>query len=71
MATAAITEGTALVGAFKSAKVLRKGGLVVKMTDSDTDDFLHFKQKCRVSERLGLQVKYPKAFVKVTLGKAA
>lgn len=69
--TAAITEGTALVGAFKSAKVLRKGGLVVKMTDSDTDDFLHFKQKCRVSERLGLQVKYPKAFVKVTLGKAA
>lgn len=70
VATAAITEGTALVGAFKSAKVLRKGGLVVKMTDSDTDDFLHFKQKCRVSERLGLQVKYPKAFVKVTLGKA-
>lgn len=71
VATAAITEGTAMVGAFKSAKVLRKGGLVVKMTDSDTDDFLHFKQKCRVSERLGLQVKYPKAFVKVTLGKAA
>lgn len=71
VATAAITEGTALVGAFKSAKVLRKGGLVVKMTDSDTDDFLHFKQKCRISERLGLQVKYPKAFVKVTLGKAA
>ena len=71
VATAAITEGTALVGAFKSAKVLRNGGLVVKMTDSDTDDFLHFKQKCRVSERLGLQVKYPKAFVKVTLGKAA
>jgi HK97 family phage major capsid protein len=71
VATAAITEGTALVGAFKSAKVLRKGGLVVKMTDSDTDDFLHFKHKCRVSERLGLQVKYPKAFVKVTLGKAA
>ena len=71
VATAAITEGTALVGAVKSAKVLRKGGLVVKMTDSDTDDFLHFKQKCRVSERLGLQVKYPKAFVKVTLGKAA
>lgn len=71
VATAAITEGTALVGAFKSAKVLRKGGLIVKMTDSDTDDFLHFKQKCRVSERLGLQVKYPKAFVKVTLGKAA
>lgn len=71
VATAAITEGTTLVGAFKSAKVLRKGGLVVKMTDSDTDDFLHFKQKCRVSERLGLQVKYPKAFVKVTLGKAA
>ena len=71
VATAAITEGTALVGAFKSAKVLRKGGLVVKMTDSDTDDFLHFKQKCRVSERLGLQVKYPKAFVKVTLGKVA
>lgn len=71
VATAAITEGTALVGAFKSAKVLRKGGLVVKMTDSDTNDFLHFKQKCRVSERLGLQVKYPKAFVKVTLGKAA
>lgn len=71
VATAAITEGTALVGAFNSAKVLRKGGLVVKMTDSDTDDFLHFKQKCRVSERLGLQVKYPKAFVKVTLGKEA
>lgn len=71
IATAAIAEGTALVGAFKSAELLRKGGLVVKMTDSNADDFLHFKQTCRISERVGLQVKYPKAFVKVTLGKAA
>ena len=70
--TEAMTKGTVLVGAFKAGgTIYRKGGLTVESTNSHEDDFTNDKITFRVKERLALQVKYPKAFVKVTLGKAA
>lgn len=67
--TSAIPAGTVLVGAFATAaKVFRKGGIRVESTNSHVDDFTNDKITIRVRERLGLQVKYPAAFVKVTLG---
>lgn len=66
----AVAAGTVLVGAFSSAKVFRKGGVRVESTNSHADDFTNDKITIRVRERLGLQVKYPAAFVKVTLSAA-
>lgn len=63
----AVAAGTVLVGAFSSAKVFRKGGVRVESTNSHADDFTNDKITIRVRERLGLQVKYPAAFVNVTL----
>ncbi|QHJ77022.1 MAG: hypothetical protein [Caudoviricetes sp.] len=69
--TEAVNPGTAIVGAFKAGgKVLRKGGLDIKSTDSHADYFINDKQAIRLKERVGLQIKYPKAFVQVTLGQA-
>ena len=65
--TSAIAQGTILVGAFGQAKVFRKGGLRVESTNSHEDDFTNDKITVRVRERLGLQVKFPAGFVKVTL----
>lgn len=68
--TSAIAAGTVLIGAYATAaKVFRKGGLKVESTNSHADDFTNDKITIRVKERLGLQVKYPAAFVKVTLGE--
>lgn len=67
--TSAIEAGTVLVGNFASAKVFRKGGIRVESTNSHADDFINDKITVRVRSRLGLQVKYPAAFVKVTLGE--
>lgn len=70
--TEAMTKGTVLVGAFKAGgTIYRKGGLTVESTNSHENDFTNDKITFRVKERLALQVKYPKAFVKVTLGKAS
>ena len=69
--TEAITAGTALVGAFKlGGSVIRKGGLRAESTNSHESDFSHDLISFRIRERIGLQVKYPQAFVKVSLGKA-
>ena len=69
--TSAVAAGTVVVGAFKVAgKVFRKGGLRVESTNSHVDDFTNDKITIRLRERLGLQVKYPAAIVKVTLGLA-
>ena len=68
--TSSIAQGTVLVGAFKAAsKVFRKGGIRVDSTNSHVDDFTNDKITIRLRERLGLQVKYPAAFVKITLGQ--
>lgn len=67
--TPAVAAGTVVVGAFKQGgTVFRKGGLVVESSNSNEDDFIYDKIAFRVKERVTLQVKYPKAFVKVTLG---
>lgn len=63
--------GEPLVGAFgTAAKVFRKGGVRVESTNSHADDFTNDKITVRVRARLGLQVKYPAAFVKVSLAAA-
>lgn len=70
--TEAMPVGTALIGAFTAGgKVFRKGGLQIDSTNSNADDFVHDRQTIRLKERLALQVKYPAAFVAVTLGAAS
>lgn len=70
--TSSIASGTVLVGAFKAAgKVFRKGGVTVESTNSHEDDFTNDLITFRLRERVGLQVKYPAALVKVTLGAGA
>lgn len=66
--TPSIAAGTVLVGAFSSAKVFRKGGIVVESTNSHSDNFTMDRITIRAKERLGLQVKYPSAFCKIVLG---
>lgn len=67
--TPSVTAGTVLVGAFKAGgMVFRKGGLRAESTNSNENDFTNDKITFRVKERLGLQVKYPAAFVSVALG---
>lgn len=66
--TAAIAQGTVLVGAFQQAStVYRKGGVTVSSTNSNVDDFEHNLVTIRAEERLALAVRIPAAFVKVTL----
>ena len=65
--TLAAPQGEPLVGAFASAKVFNKGGVRVESTNSHQDDFTNDKITVRVRRRLGLQVKYPSAFVKVNI----
>ncbi|MFJ6532477.1 phage major capsid protein [Microbacterium sp. NPDC091662] len=69
--TLAAPQGEPLVGAYRAAaKVFRKGGVRVESTNSHQDDFTNDKITVRVRRRLGLQVKYPAAFVKVALRPA-
>lgn len=66
--TAAIPAKTVLVGAFASAAtVYRKGGVRVESTNSHADDFTNDKITVRVRERVALAVRYPSAFVNVTV----
>lgn len=68
--TPAIAKGTALVGAFKTAKVLRKGG--IRRKDGWIDQqFIHNASTIVLEERVGLMVDRPEAFVKVTVGAGA
>lgn len=70
--TPSVPVGTVMVGAFKAGgMVFRKGGLRAESTNSNENDFTNDKITFRVKERLGLQVKYPAAFVNVTLGAKA
>lgn len=64
--TPAIPKGTALVGAFKTAKVLRKGGIQRDKGWID-QQFIHDQSTLRLKERVGLMVDRPEAFVKVTV----
>lgn len=69
--TQAIPKGTMVVGAFKlGGSVIRKGGRVIDMTNSDGNDFDNGIVAFRPSERLALAVRYPAAFVKLTVTQA-
>jgi HK97 family phage major capsid protein len=70
--SASIPKGTVAVGAFSiAAKVFRKGGVRIESTNSHGDNFTNDQITVRLRERLGLQVKYPAAIAKVTLGTTA
>lgn len=65
--TPAITEGTAIVGAWRvGATIFRRGGLTLDATNSDGDKFRSNITTIRAEERVGLAVLRPAAFVKVT-----
>jgi HK97 family phage major capsid protein len=68
--TPAIAAGTILVGACKAGGSVftRSGeGLRVEMTNSDADDFEKDLVTIRIIERLALALRYPAAFVKMTV----
>lgn len=67
--TPAITQGTVLVGAFKQgASVITKAGegARIEVVTGDHDDAVYNRVTVVVEERLGLAVRRPKAFVKIT-----
>lgn len=65
--TPAIADGNCLVGAFKaSCKMLRKGGRTYKTTNSDASKFGQDLTTNKLTERFGLQMKYPYGVVKVS-----
>ena len=65
--TTAITQGTALVGAFRlGAQVWRKMGLTIDTTNSDASDFVYNRIAIRAEKRLALTVYRPLAFCTVT-----
>ena len=66
--SAAVPDGTALVGACKAgASVVGKAGegLRVEVTNSDTNDFQYNRLTVRIEERLLLAVRVPGAFALV------
>ncbi|NMW65988.1 phage major capsid protein [Mobiluncus mulieris] len=67
LTTTAVAKGTALVGAFKTAKVLRKGSIQRAVGFID-QQFIHDQSTIRLKERVGLMVDRPEAFVKVAIG---
>lgn len=65
--TTAITENTALVGAFKlGGTVFRRTGVTIESTNSNEDDFEKNLISLRAEERLALAVWRPLAFCTVT-----
>lgn len=66
--TPAVAANTAIVGAFATAAtVYRKGGVRVESTNSHDTDFDYNRIRTRIEERVALAVRYPAAFVEVTL----
>jgi HK97 family phage major capsid protein len=67
VSTPVIAEGTALVGAFRSAsQIFRKGGIRVEASNSHDDYFIRNLVAIRAEERLALAVYRPGAFGTVT-----
>jgi HK97 family phage major capsid protein len=65
--SAAVAQGTAVVGAFKqAATVYRKGGVRVESTNSDAGKFTSNIITTRIEERVALACRIPSAVVKVT-----
>lgn len=66
--TAAVTQGVAVVGAFREgATVWRRGGLTVDASNSHADFFRKNLTALRAEERLALTVYRPNAFSYVTI----
>jgi HK97 family phage major capsid protein len=67
IATNAISQGTALVGAFQlGAQLFRREGIRLDTTNSDASDFQYNRIAIRVEERLALAVYRPLAFCTIT-----
>lgn len=67
VSTTAMTQGTALVGAFsQGGQIFRKGGLTVEASNSHADFFQRNQTAIRAEERLALAVYRPGAFGTVT-----
>jgi HK97 family phage major capsid protein len=65
--TQAMTENTALLGAFSTAaQIFRRNNITVTMTNSNEDDFKNNLVAVRAEERLALAVYRPAAFGTVT-----
>ena len=62
--------GKPIVGAWKQAQGLRKGGLKVESTNSHLDDFTNDRITIRMREKIGLRVERPAAFVVLDLPNA-
>ena len=61
--TTATSQGTVIVGAFKTcASVVTNGGIRVETTNTDQDDFVKNLMTIRAEERLALAVRRPKGF---------
>ena len=65
--TTATPQGKVIIGAWATAKLFGKGGIRVESTNSHADDFTHDRITTRLRKRVGLQVKYPSAFVSLDL----
>ncbi|AWY06507.1 major capsid protein [Gordonia phage Trine] len=66
--TTAANQGEIILGAFRiGATVYRKGGVRVDATNTHADNFTNNKVTIRAEERIALAVRYPAAFVKVSL----
>lgn len=63
-------RGTPLVGDFRQAAILRKGGIVVAASDQHDRNFTQNKVTFRAEERAGLMVQRPAAFAKVSVKSA-
>lgn len=67
IATPAMTENTAIVGAFDTAMMIfRKNGVLFAVSDQHSDFFIHNKLMLRVEERLAFTVFRPKGIARVT-----
>jgi HK97 family phage major capsid protein len=65
--TTAITQNTALVGAFKlGAQIFYRQGITVEATNTNSDDFVKNLITIRAEQREALAVYRPKAFATVT-----
>lgn len=65
--TTAMTENTALVGAFRpDAQIFRRSGIEVTISTEHSDYFVYNKVAILAEERLALAVYRPKAFCSVT-----
>lgn len=63
-------EGVPLIGDFRQAMILRKGGISVAASDQHDRNFTQNKITLRAEERAGLMVQRPAAFAKVSVAAA-